>query len=69
MVVKNVFLIFTRTVLELAASQSANMTAGASFLQAVGTFCMMFFGSAAIGVVTALISALISFYLKKCSPV
>ncbi|XP_014676007.1 PREDICTED: sodium/hydrogen exchanger 8-like [Priapulus caudatus] len=53
-----VAIVLTTTVLELEKSQNADMTAGASFLQAVGTFCMMFFGSAAIGVVTGLVSAL-----------
>lgn len=37
-----------------------------TFLQALGYFLKMFFGSAALGTLTGLISALISFMMNTC---
>jgi hypothetical protein len=55
------FVIYGRTVLELSGSTMANYSGGMLFLHGLWRFCLMFFASAAIGVLFGLVSAMISF--------
>ncbi|ESO97738.1 hypothetical protein LOTGIDRAFT_152832 [Lottia gigantea] len=54
-----VSIVLTTTVLEFQDPSTAIMSGASIFFHAVGRFCLMFFGSAAIGVCFALISAVI----------
>ena len=64
-----VFFSFNSTVLAMEA-EYATSSSSYAFFSSCGTFLLMFFGSAAIGIVFALASALISFnvqyYLVIC---
>ncbi|XP_059474261.1 sodium/hydrogen exchanger 8 [Neocloeon triangulifer] len=53
-----VAIVLTSTVLQ-SASADAHMTPGEALLSGIGRFCMMFFASAGIGVLFALVSALL----------
>ena len=52
---------FCSTILEMGSEQYADSSSFETFFSAVGNFLVMFSGSAAIGILFALISALISF--------
>ncbi|KAG1677114.1 Sodium/hydrogen exchanger 8 [Nymphon striatum] len=58
-----VSIVLLTTVLKSATPEMANVSSSYAFAHGVGTFCLMFFASAAIGVIFALTSALISFYI------
>jgi hypothetical protein len=55
------FRTYDRTILELPSENVADYSGGMLFLYALERFCLMFFASAAIGVVFGIISAMISF--------
>ncbi|KAK2156000.1 hypothetical protein LSH36_224g04013 [Paralvinella palmiformis] len=60
-----VSIVLTTSVLQLASPAMADTSGAEAFFTAVGSFCLMFFASAAIGVAFGLFSAMISFcYLK-----
>lgn len=54
-----VSIVMTNTILEMGSTQYANSSSFETFFSAVGNFLVMFSGSAAIGIVFALISALL----------
>ncbi|KAL9974082.1 hypothetical protein ACROYT_G011081 [Oculina patagonica] len=54
-----VSIVMTNTILEMGAEQYADSSAFETFFSAVGNFLVMFCGSAAIGILFALISALL----------
>lgn len=56
-----VAIVLTTTILEIDTPESALMSTAQLILHGVGRFCLMFVASAAIGVLFALASALISF--------
>jgi len=58
-----VSIVLTNTILGLADPSLANLSGGAQFLTALGRFCLMFFGSSAIGVVFGLLSAMVLKFL------
>jgi solute carrier family 9 (sodium/hydrogen exchanger), member 8 len=57
-----VAIVLTTTILEIDSSELQSMGTANLILHGIGRFSIMFFASAAIGVVFALASALISFY-------
>nr|CAG4651711.1 EOG090X03SL [Triops cancriformis] len=59
-----VSIVLTSTVLELGSPHLGPLSPGQAAVHVINRFCVMFFASAAIGVVFALASALISFYNK-----
>lgn len=56
------FLILSSTAEGLTRENMSDVSGWQTFLQALGYFLKMFFGSAALGTLTGLISALISFF-------
>ncbi|XP_015770543.1 PREDICTED: sodium/hydrogen exchanger 8-like, partial [Acropora digitifera] len=54
-----VSIVMTNTILEMGSTQYANSSSFETFFSAVGNFLVMFSGSAAIGIIFALISALL----------
>ncbi|KAF6089396.1 solute carrier family 9 member A8 [Phyllostomus discolor] len=59
-----VSIVLTNTAEGLTRKNMSDVSGWQTFLQALGYFLKMFFGSAALGTLTGLISALISFVLK-----
>ena len=59
-----VAIVLTTTILEIDSSELQSMGTANLILHGIGRFSIMFFASAAIGVVFALASALISFFRK-----
>lgn len=51
-----------RTVLEFASPNAVFTSGAATFFYALKRFCLMFFASAAIGIVIGLLSAIVSFH-------
>ena len=54
----------TSTILEIDSPELSNMSGAQLVLHGIGRFCLMFFASAAIGVVFALASALLLKYVE-----
>nr|CAG4636060.1 EOG090X03SL [Eubosmina coregoni] len=59
-----VAIVLTSTILEIDSPELSNMSGAQLVLHGIGRFCLMFFASAAIGVVFALASALLLKYVE-----